>query len=212
MKKYLSAACLLLTSNTFALEPPETFGIKLVPELLAEKLVTDCEYLGEVASRSLWGGVVAGSLGQKGVMKRLYKKAHRLAATHLVLVESSGTAYSGFTEGSAQAFRCTPSPEDIAATASGGVVEMSIEKPNNAAKVSADQLRAVNAEGKENCAFIKTITKGAGGGQDPSQYAEIAMSSALTQAANDGADSYFIVNADTTNSGATVVVEALRCK
>jgi len=95
---------------------------------------------------------------------------------------------------------------------SGGVIEPAIEEPNNSAKLSADQLRAVNAEGKENCAFIKTITKGAGGGQDASQYAEIAMSSALTQAANDGADSYFVVNADTTSSGATVVVEALRCK
>jgi hypothetical protein len=79
------------------------------------------------------------------------------------------------------------------------------------ANQNASQLRAVSAEDKEDCEFIKTITKGVGGGGDSSQYVEKAMDSALTKAANNGADSYFVVNLDITDSGASVVLEALRC-
>jgi len=77
---------------------------------------------------------------------------------------------------------------------------------------NVSQLRAVSADDKEDCEFIKTITKGMGGGGDSSQYVEKAMDSALTQAANTGANSYFVVNLDITDSGASVVLEALRCK
>jgi hypothetical protein len=77
---------------------------------------------------------------------------------------------------------------------------------------NVSQLRAVSAEDKEDCEFIKTITKGMGGGGDSSQYVEKAMDSALTQAANTGANTYFVVNLDITDSGASVVLEALRCK
>jgi len=51
-----------------------------------------------------------------------------------------------------------------------------------------------------------------GGGGDSSQYVEKAMDSALTQVANTGANTYFVVNLDITDSGASVVLEALRCK
>jgi hypothetical protein len=46
---------------------------------------------------------------------------------------------------------------------------------------------------------------------DASKFIERAMSSALTEATNNGADSYYIVNSDTTASGATVTLEALNC-
>jgi hypothetical protein len=80
------------------------------------------------------------------------------------------------------------------------------------AKRNASQLRAVSAEDKEDCEFIKSITKGAGGSGDASQYVESAMNAALTQAANHGADSYSVVDVDTTASGASVVLEAFRCE
>ena len=73
-------------------------------------------------------------------------------------------------------------------------------------------LRAVNEEKRENCEFIKSITKGKGGSGDGSHYVEKAMDSALAQAAKEGADSYFVVNVDITGSSASVVLEALRCK
>jgi hypothetical protein len=46
----------LISSSAHALKPPEDFGIKLVPSFMAEKVVSDCDYLDEVASRSYWGG------------------------------------------------------------------------------------------------------------------------------------------------------------
>jgi hypothetical protein len=94
------------------------------------------------------------------------------------------------------------------------LVEELMQREQDVGKVAnrnASQLRAVSAEDKEDCEFIKSITKGAGGSGDASQYVESAMNAALTQAANHGADSYFVVDVDTTDSGASVVLEALRC-
>ena len=94
------------------------------------------------------------------------------------------------------------------------LVEELMQREQGVGKVAnrnASQLRAVSAEDKEVCEFIKSITKGAGGNGDASQYVESAMNAALTQAANHGADSYFVVDVDTTESGASVVLEALRC-
>ena len=94
------------------------------------------------------------------------------------------------------------------------LVEELMQREQGVGKVAnrnASQLRAVSAEDKEDCEFVKSITKGTGGGGDSSQYVEKAMDSALTEAANRGADSYFVVDVDTTESGASVVLEALRC-
>jgi hypothetical protein len=38
------------------------------------------------------------------------------------------------------------------------------------------------------------------------------MNDAQNEAANAGADSYFIIDVDTTGSGASVIMEALKCK
>ena len=65
---------------------------------------------------------------------------------------------------------------------------------------------------KGDCEFITSITKGAGGTGDVTKYIDSAMNSALSKAASIGADSYFVVNTDTTVSGASVVLEAYRCK
>jgi len=55
-----------------------------------------------------------GWLGKKGVMKRLYRKANRPGATHMVLIDSAETAYSGFTTGTAHAFDCGKADQDPA--------------------------------------------------------------------------------------------------
>jgi len=73
------------------------------------------------------------------------------------------------------------------------------------------QLRVVSEEDKDDCKFIKSITKGAGGSGDVSIHLEKAMSKALNEAARAGADSYYIANVSTTSSGASVVLEALNC-
>lgn len=74
------------------------------------------------------------------------------------------------------------------------------------------QLRAVNEKEKTDCEFIQSITKGAGGTGDVSTHLEKAMDRALNEAANSGANSYFVVDASTTASGATVILEALKCR
>lgn len=194
-----------------ALEPPEDFGIKLVPSFAAEKLASHCDYLGEVASRSAWGGLVAGSLGQKGVLKRLYKKAHRLGATHLVLIEASETSYDNLTAGSGHAFYCEQGTNVAGVSAAeAGELKQSQERAEDNAQTKVS-LRAVKAESRGSCKFIKSITKGSGGSEDPSKYAEKSLEAALDEAASSGADSYEVINFDTTESGATVTIEALYC-
>lgn len=91
-------------------------------------------------------------------------------------------------------------PEPAAQVASGAVEQ------------NDPQIRSVDAANKNDCEFIKTITKGAGGSGDTSKNLEHAMKAALNQAANAGADSYFIVNTNTTVNGASVVLEALSCE
>jgi OOP family OmpA-OmpF porin len=73
------------------------------------------------------------------------------------------------------------------------------------------QLRAKSASDKDACQFITTISTGAGGPGDPSTHTQKAMDKALTQAAATGADSYYLVDADATATGASVVLEALKC-
>lgn len=208
-------AAFFFCTPAFALKPPEDFGIKLVPTFMAEKVVADCEYLDEVSSRSPWGGLVAGSLGKKGVMKRMYKKANKLGATHMVLVESSETAYSGFTAGTAHAFKCGNSN---AAAVGYSAQEASDFKQaqQKAEKAATDtevpSLRAVKEEAAKGCQFLKSITKGAGGSGDPADYLEFALEKALRDAHELGANSYTVVNMDTTKSGASIVIDALECE
>jgi len=220
MKQLTVILTILFSTTAYALKPPEDFGIKLVPSFMAEKVVADCKYLDEVASRSFFGGVVAGSLGKKGVMKRLYRKANRLGATHLVLVESAETAYSGFTAGSAHAFDCGNADTDPGGYSAYEAIKLKSAQ-NNAEEAAAAEssstetaqtrLRAVKSEAAAKCQFIRSITKGAGGAGDPSVYIERAMESALKEAVGVGADSYQVINLDTTATGATVVLEALKC-
>lgn len=74
------------------------------------------------------------------------------------------------------------------------------------------KLRAVTENSKGKCILVKTITKGAGGTDDPSANAERALQMALQEAARLGADSYFVVNASSTASGANVILEGLNCR
>ncbi len=73
------------------------------------------------------------------------------------------------------------------------------------------QLRAVSESAKQSCEFIRTITRGSGGPGDQSIYTESAMENALIEAAKAGANSYYIVDMETTANGASVVLEALNC-
>jgi hypothetical protein len=214
MKLILVLSAFFFSSSVFALNPPKDYGIKLVPTFMAEKVVADCEYLGEVSSRSAWGGLVAGSLGKKGVMKRMYKKANKLGATHMVLVEASSTAWSGFTAGSAHAFDCGGSSMASAGYSAKEAAEL--KQSQKQAEISATDsevpsLRAVKGEAAESCTFLKSIMKGAGGSGDPSTYLELALEKALREAHQLGADSYSVVNMDTTESGASIVIDALKC-
>jgi hypothetical protein len=86
------------------------------------------------------------------------------------------------------------------------------QKVSKTANKIASQLRAVNSEDKDECEFITSITKGTGGTGDVSKFIETVMNSALTEAAKNGADSYFVVDIDTTSSGASVVLEAFKCE
>lgn len=79
------------------------------------------------------------------------------------------------------------------------------------ASVPNYQLRAVSESAKQDCAFIKTVTRGSGGPGDPSMYTQSAMDKALGDVANSGANSYYVVDMDTTASGASVILEALNC-
>jgi hypothetical protein len=60
--------------------------------------------------------------------------------------------------------------------------------------------------------IITSITRNVGGKGDVSTFIKSAKNSALTEVANNGADSYFIVSAESTSFGALVTLEALRCK
>lgn len=74
------------------------------------------------------------------------------------------------------------------------------------------QLQAVDSTGKSECILIKTVTTGSGGPGDPSAHKENAMRKALISAADAGADSYYVVDIKTADTGASVVLEALDCK
>ena len=76
---------------------------------------------------------------------------------------------------------------------------------------SIAQPRSVNEKRRDECVFIKSITRGAGGSGDLSIHLEKAMSEAIEKAVISGADSYFLVETSTTASGATVILEALKC-
>lgn len=90
----------------------------------------------------------------------------------------------------------------------GATPKTDIPKSNGA----VSQPRAVSASKKNDCEFIKTISAGAGGGSgNVSSFVEKAMESALRQVADIGADSYFVVSADSTATGSSVILEALKC-
>ena len=77
---------------------------------------------------------------------------------------------------------------------------------------ATSQLRAIDSKEKGECEFIKSITRNAGGTGDVSGYVKSTKDSALAEAANNGADSYYVVSSDTTGSGASIVLEAFSCK
>ncbi len=83
--------------------------------------------------------------------------------------------------------------------------------PTPAPRTSGSSLRSVDQTEKDSCEFINTITRGSGGQRESTLNIERAMNLALDAAAVAGANSYFVVKADTTTSGATVIVEALNC-
>lgn len=73
-------------------------------------------------------------------------------------------------------------------------------------------LRPVTVTERNNCELIASINRSAGGSGDSSKYATRAIDTALTDAERKGADSYFLVKAEETDSGFSVVLDALKCK
>ncbi|MEE4217321.1 MAG: hypothetical protein V2I48_06915 [Xanthomonadales bacterium] len=104
------------------------------------------------------------------------------------------------------------SPEDII-KAADRMKENPATSADPVASTNADvpKLRSVSDVRKEECEFLNTISKGTGGGVDSSENLEKAMNAALRQAGMEGADSFFIVDTETTSSGASVILEALKC-
>jgi hypothetical protein len=72
-------------------------------------------------------------------------------------------------------------------------------------------LRAVDAQDKDDCESIMSITKNVGGTGDVSKFVKRAKDSAMIEAINSGADSYFIVDSESKAFGASVTLEALKC-
>ena len=72
-------------------------------------------------------------------------------------------------------------------------------------------LREVDARDNDDCESIMSITKNVGGTGDVSKLVKSAKNSAMTEAINNGADSYFIVNTESKAFGASVTLEALKC-
>jgi hypothetical protein len=87
-----------------------------------------------------------------------------------------------------------------------------INNPNYIVAPRPSSLRAVDARDKDDCELIMSITKNAGGAGDMSQFVKSAKKSAITEAINNGANSYFIVSTESNLYGASVTLEALKCK
>jgi hypothetical protein len=218
---YLPLLLLLLMSVSAHAKEIETYGIiEVMP--WQDDMLNACEYLGELHTRSVFGGFASKTHGKKGNHKRLYKKAHELGASHILFADDNHSAWDSFVAGSAHAFNCAPNvpgsgnltQSDYDRIKSGEKNSGDIPEPpaQEVASVSGSQIRSVNEEKRENCEFLKSITKGKGGSGDGSDYVEQAMIAALTQAAKEGADSYFVVDVDVSGSSASVVLEALSCK
>lgn len=156
-----------------------------------EKMVESCNFLRTVTEKALLGTV---NTAQKKVMK----KATKLGATHVVFTEFESANAINFASAAARAYDCNKKGSKL--------------KPKEPGIGPSHRLRAVDEAGRSKCEFLQSITKGAGGSGNPSAYTESAMNSALGEAVTAGADSYYLVDVETTNSGASVVLEALVCK
>lgn len=85
-------------------------------------------------------------------------------------------------------------------------------KPNYIVAPRLSRLREVDERDKDDCGLITTVKRNVGGHGDVSTFVKSAKNSALTEVANTGADSYFIVNVESTLYGASVTLDALRCE
>jgi hypothetical protein len=98
----------------------------------------------------------------------------------------------------------TPATVESPTTSTVQAASVAVAEPES-------QLRAVTETEKADCQFVRSITRGTGGNNDASANTEKAMNSALSDAASLGADSYYVVNVETSATGASVVLEALNC-
>jgi len=73
-------------------------------------------------------------------------------------------------------------------------------------------LREVDARHKEGCQLVTSISRNVGGTAGVSKNIKNAINSAKTEAVRNGANSYFIANMESTDFGASVTLEALKCK
>lgn len=73
------------------------------------------------------------------------------------------------------------------------------------------QLREVDAAEKSVCELIASINRSSGGSGDTAIYIDQAMNLAIAEAENKGADAYYVINIERTNSGASVALDALKC-
>jgi hypothetical protein len=94
-------ACLATATAAQAAPPADIIIVK------DEATVATCEFLGEVKGSSAWGGLVT-NMAYNHARDALKKRAGRLGATHVVLLDSSsGPAGSNML---GNAYKCPPKP------------------------------------------------------------------------------------------------------
>jgi hypothetical protein len=108
-----------------------------------------------------------------------------------------------------------PNPLVVELVPIGGLAQVGSAAPltDNSAEFLgvSSPLRGVTEEGRGECRFITSLSRGAGGHGNASANQEAAMQKALTDAENLGANSYFLVDTVAKPGGASVVLEALEC-
>jgi hypothetical protein len=106
----------------------------------------------------------------------------------------------------------TPSGQNVQSPSQNLQGSQSAGQPTYIVAPRPSRLQEVDARDRDDCDLITTITRNAGGNGDSSKFVKSAKNSALTEAVDKAADSYFIVNTESTLYGASVTLEALSCR
>ena len=76
----------------------------------------------------------------------------------------------------------------------------------------ASRMKPITEAQSENCQFIKTFSGGEGGRGSIGRNSRGALNKGLNDAAQAGANSYYVVSSTATGFGTSVIVQSYRCK